>query len=679
MKFLQNVLKIFFVSYSFGTLIFAAESSAPIELSYTEINPPEAINIYNQHQFDQLIKLANIGIAKIQYALAHRYLSGINPQGINNLAEAEKWALKAREQDYLPAYTLLVEMFANTNIDQALQYSLEAVQRGFLEQNFNVGKLYEIKKNYSKARKYYLKAFDSKYRDAAQLNYALLLVKGKGGKKDIKEGISYYRNLAKKNDIAALYNLGMEYVSGNDIFKADWKRAYTYFIKTIDLFENDPLKNSHNKNFYHKSLNMIGLMLEKGFNDHKSNPAKAAGYFNKSSENIRGQVHTARMIIQGKIPGDIKQAVAVLYKASSLKDVIAILFAGLYLMKLHEYDDAVELFEQVLKIQDDQSSAIALLQLGIAYEYGFGVARNHEKAEQLFHKILSKEDDFPNRSTFLAKGYLFLFGLSVSKNISKGLDLINYSEKLFDNVFFTTEDLFPAITKLRLKIGEDLLTQISKVPENKYVAEKIDKPVVKISQSSSSNKPSEIDKNLTLSNQNAFTITPEEWNDYFSTQDGSYVSEINAQEKTITIMDPKRNEKLLVHVDHLPELNLSSIENLQMAPRIALRQGLGKKARPLDKSVIYDHSFAQMLDYVIQYAGEYVPFFKFGGGQAEDSLVANITRINLKTGEKREGTAEYTFRKKGEGFEVYHRLLRTRKNTAVVYLTYPTHAYCAMA
>lgn len=700
MKFFQNILKIIFVTCCFGTLIFAAESSAPIELSDNEICPPEVIAPFDQQMFDLLKTAALKGNPKYEYALATRYLSGNNPQAKKNLEEAEKWALKARSQDYLPAYELLKSIYSKTNNwEKLLAAVLDARNRGLIIEDYIIALAYhkigdakaqnnesaQAEENYKKAREYYLKAIKSNsadFADAAKHNYAMMLMEGEGGEKDENKALAYLNELANEGNVTALYNLGRFLLLGIGT-APDVKKAFDTFSKVLKKAKF----NVKSIEVYYSALNLMGGIIEQGLLDGKPNPVKANHYFKQDPDNIDGLINSYRLVLQKKIAGNEADAIKALSGYAMTGNRWANFILGLYEITRGNATKAVNYFEK----SADKNLAIAELQTGLAYFFGFGVEKDLEKANAYFNKILNAP--YNTRAYLLAQGYLYLFGLGVKKDIKRGLELIDKSDKaLVDDVSFSTEELFPAINRIREKfrkksakqlLADDQLKKKSKSRESKQPgASSSSVQDAAVAEQPETTEPTVQEPDITTVEPVAdlLAITPELWNDHFFVKDSSYVSEINAQEKTITIIDPKRNEKLIVQVADQPATPLTQIESLQMAPRIALRQGLGKKAKPLSQGVIYDHSFAQMLDYVIQYAGEYVPFFKFGGGQPEDSLVAYITRINLKTGEKREGTAEYTFRKKGDGFEVYHRLLRTRKNTAVVYLTYPTfHACFAVA
>lgn len=109
-----------------------------------------------------------------------------------------------------------------------------------------------------------------------------------------------------------------------------------------------------------------------------------------------------------------------------------------------------------------------------------------------------------------------------------------------------------------------------------------------------------------------------------------------------------------------PNRDLAEIDALQFHKRIFQRQNAPKRRLKYTKTM-RDHTFAEMLDYVIQYVGELVPFIKDGSPEPVDELIAYVTRVDTKTGKKTECKAEYAFGQKGDDVYVYHRLLRPIK------------------
>ena len=322
-------------------------------------------------------------------------------------------------------------------------------------------------------------------------------------------------------------------------------------------------------------------------------------------------------------------------------------------MKGRQEEGILKLEEMYERAKSLEFHPLVALQLGIAYHYGFGVEQNEQKAQIYFQKILN-DPDLSYRSLLLARGYMYLFGLGgVKKDITKGLALIDESESKFDDVYFETDQILPAIGKLRAEqaalmqkelIGEE---QEKKVKKKKKRAQQSILPVVE-------EQPED----------DPFQTTEKEWNEYFGVDDGSYVSLIDKKNKVFIINDPKREQQLIVKFETLPDRDLTDIAALKYHKRILERQGHTK--RRLKHTTKYNHDFAEMLDYVIQYLGEYVPFAKDGSDKHDDQLIATVIRKDLKTGKEVINKAEYTFGQKGDDVYVYHRLLRPIKVAVVM-------------
>ncbi len=293
------------------------------------------------------------------------------------------------------------------------------------------------------------------------------------------------------------------------------------------------------------------------------------------------------------------------------------------------------------------------MQLGIAYHYGFGVEQNEAKAREYFQKILNDPDP-SYRSLLLARGYMYLFGLGgLKKDITKGLALISESENKLDDVYFETDQLLPAISKLRAEQAELIQKQLigqeseKKAKKKKKRAPQSSLPIVE-----------------EAAEDDPFQTTEKEWNEYFGVDDGSYVSLIDKKNKVFVIADPKREQQLMVKFEALPDRDLTDIAALKYHKRILERQGHAK--RRLKRTTRYNHDFAEMLDYVIQYLGESVPFVKDGSDKRDNQLIATVIRKDLKTGKETINKAEYTFGQKGDDIYVYHRLLRPMKVAAAM-------------
>ncbi len=576
--------------------------------------------------------------------------------GNNSLPEAERMLLQVR--DRIPdAYNRLADLAIKENDkDKKLRYMSEAVAHGFLEQNYNLGFEYQENKDYRRARKYYLVAIDmhTAYEDDAMSNLAKLLNEGKGGPKDVKTAVEYYQKLASKNNPLGIYNLAVEFFKGNEVIPQDLQKAHDLFLRVINLPAEKHIRSFHN---YELACIGLGLLAEKGFNDHKPNIVKAREYFEKANS-ARGKAHIARLIWTKKIVGDTQAAKGSLKELAKIDYLAAFLYSTI-LITQGEQQEGIRILEQAEANKID-ILPIGLLQLAIAYHYGFGVEKDEAKAQEYFKKIYNDTDN-TQRSVILTRGYMRLFGIGVNKNENEGFKLIEESKNKFDDIYLDTDELFPAIKKIKAERAEQQLLQEEekKKTKSKKGKEKatLEEPAL-VTQGESSSQFAKVPE------QDPFAITTKEWNNNFKVDDGSSVSKIDPINKIFVIEDPQQDEELIVKAKADLNRNYAEIKGLRYHERILKRQGQGKKAMKLAKSTIEHHTFAQMLDYVIQYVGELVPFMKDGSSEAEDELIAEVTRKNLTTGAEQNCRAEYTFGEKDGEPYVYHRLLRPIRQAA---------------
>lgn len=611
----------------------------------------------DQDHLNNLIGVASKGDAQMQYLLGLYYLNGLIPTHQKDYLQAEKWLLLARKNDYLPAYTMLVDLaMEQDNFEKWISYGREAAQRGFLEQNYNVGIAYKNQKKYKKAQEFFeetikdLQPYQDNpnfkwVREAALVELANLLKKGQLGFKDTKKAMDIFKELASSNNIQALYFLALAYLYGNEVIQKNPRTAESLLLKieqsTIQRIGTDKI-------FYLQALNVLGWMFENGLAHNKPDLNKAIEYYEKEYD-YAGKFHIARLILAGKIKGNSDQAKKILESASEgdNPNTLAAFLYGTILISEGEQERGLLYLEKVSQKKDD-TQPIAYLQLGIAYHYGFGVEQNEAKAREYFQKILN-DPDSSYRSLLLARGYMYLFGLGgLKKDITKGLALINESENKIDDVYFETAKLLPAIGKLRAEQAALMQKElIGDEPEKKIKKKKkrAPQPTLPVLEEIAEDAP--------------FQTTEKEWNEYFGVDDGSYVSLIDKKNKVFIITDPKRDQQLIVKFETLPDRDLTDIAALKYHKRILERQGHTK--RRLKHTTKYNHDFAEMLDYVIQYLGESVPFAKDGSDKHDDQLIATVIRKDLKTGKEVINKAEYTFGQKGDDVYVYHRLLRPIK------------------
>ncbi|MCL5876085.1 MAG: hypothetical protein M1114_06455 [Candidatus Dependentiae bacterium] len=399
-------------------------------------------------------------------------------------------------------------------------------------------------------------------------------------------------------------------------------------------------------------------------------------------------------------------------KLLGVKNSLALECYGMSLIAEGKIKDGLYQLEQVPL---DERNNLSLLQLYIGYTFGYeDTPPSPEKAalyynalQQGLNKINHAFDEVKRtkrfrvvshkmleKSYFFIKGYLKLFGLGEKKNIAEGLQLIKQANDAEDDIGIDINELFPQLEQIKKEYNDELavtaankerarkaaidelLAEESTIPKKKSgkgkkraAPSQIKKSPAASSSSSPEPAPSSFSDMLMLpATLSTFSIanelTPINWNNYFvplfGNDDQSRITAISIPNKTFTIIDPKRNEELIVHASKMPTGTFKYLGRLDYDNRIAKRQNTD--AAQTD----YDHSFAHMLDYVIQYVGNLVPYLQLGKDPKE-TLHIPVTRVDLITKKEITGVAEYTFGKDFNALNkksftvVYHRLLRPDK------------------
>ncbi|MCL5875999.1 MAG: hypothetical protein M1114_06015 [Candidatus Dependentiae bacterium] len=402
-------------------------------------------------------------------------------------------------------------------------------------------------------------------------------------------------------------------------------------------------------------------------------------------------------------------------KLLAIKSALAIRVYGMGLIAEGNIKDGLYQLEQ---IPLDECNNLSLLQLYIGYTFGYDdTPPNAEKAALYYAALqdgLNKVDQafdevkqikrikslkgvsnkMLDKSHFFIKGYLKLFGLGQKKDIAEGLQLIKQADDADDDIGIDINELFPQLEQIKKEYNDELavtaankerarkaaidelLAEESTIPKKKSgkgkkraAPSQIKKSPAASSSSSPEPAPSSFSDMLMLpATLSTFSIanelTPINWNNYFvplfGNDDQSRITAISIPNKTFTIIDPKRNEELIVHASKMPTGTFKYLGRLDYDNRIAKRQNTD--AAQTD----YDHSFAHMLDYVIQYVGNLVPYLQLGKDPKE-TLHIPVTRVDLITKKEITGVAEYTFGKDFNALNkksftvVYHRLLRPDK------------------
>lgn len=400
-------------------------------------------------------------------------------------------------------------------------------------------------------------------------------------------------------------------------------------------------------------------------------------------------------------------------KLLGVKNSLALECYGMSLIAEGKIKDGLYQLEQVPL---DERNNLSLLQLYIGYTFGYEDTPPSPEKAALYYNALQQGLNKINRafdevkrtkrfrvvshkmlekSYFFIRGYLKFFGLGEKKNITEGLQLIKQANDAEDDIGLDINELFPQLEQIKKEYDDELAVaaannerarqtaiekllaeEESRIPTKKVAKKKKNStsaqikklPIASPSASPEPTPPSSSGISISTTTLPTFSITneltPDNWNNYFvplfGDDDQSRITTINIPNKTFSIIDPKRNEELIVHASKMPTTTFKHLGRLDYDKRISERQNTG------DEKTDYDHSFAHMLDYVIQYAGNLVPYLQLGKDPKE-TLQIPVTRVDLITKKSITGVAEYNFGKDLDALNkkrftvVYHRLFRPDK------------------
>jgi len=482
------------------------------------------------------------------------------------------------------------------------------------------------------------------------------------------------RTAAAKQANLQNYTTALALATGAKGFSKNPTRALALYNEIIA----DP-----NHELYERACNDVGLFYEWGTFGTKPDIAKASQYFKmaKDAASIRGKMHLARLILTDKIPSNEEQKKQaendLKYCATYVNgnDIALYLYSAL-LINRGDIEQAFDLLTQYYKPNTNliPITPMVALQLAIGYQDGWG---NLPKSPTIAAKYFSEIDlnqTSPFRSPYLARAYLYIMGLGVEKNLEKGFQLLDESMDKFDDIFLNIDALYPEINKIKDAYIQQKAKHLQELLDldEKEKAEKEKKASAKHHKSKGKAQPQALatpssigepsggessragalraQESRELENKpkqrNIFDISKKDWGFWEANGDGSRISKIDRTNREITIDDPARNEQLIVTVDPTPYRHFVDLTELIYHPR-------------LNTQLDTDHTFAKMLDYVIQCAGKMGQFVKIGETQPRDQIIAYVKRINNETHIQSHCKAEYTFYKTADGKQhLYHRLLR---------------------
>lgn len=545
-----------------------------------------------------------------------------------SLESAEFWFLKAKEQGCERSYCNLIQIYMRTgNYEKAIAIGLEGITAKKYACYLQIMQAYESKSDKEKAIEIAKEGINTIKNNLDYIHIimelkhelGLLLVRSKSTR-DIKTGIELLTELFELGYHKAHVSLAIVYAFGNQCTKVDLRRSQ----KMLKTFLSLP--NVAEKMISH-AVALLGYLYE------VSNEISEATNVYKSKLESCGKYHLARLTLSGKINGDYEKARKLLEEGFRSSEVLT-LFYSLLLMAEGNAESSREIYE----INHNKSlfHVVMTLQYAIAYKYGFGFVQSDSYAETLCTLIKAFPDG--QEAVMFCKGYIKLLGLDGPVDIKEGLALIDASKNSKPDPYFPRHAFMPVVEKRREQYSAAVLNELLAVP--------------KISKKQKPKKT----KNAGTYKQNPFT-TVEFWNsNEFPINDSCKVKTIDVENHTIVVESP--DEIFEIIVDGFKD-DARWVKTLLYHQRIKERQGVGTM---IDAKTKHDHTFPEIIDYIIQVGGIEVPFMK--NGIIHEQLVMPVRRINKSTNQIVYCRAEYTFGQDISGAKyVYHRLLRPQIDT----------------
>lgn len=222
-------------------LVQKGDSHAQVQLGYRY---DEGIGLKKDHEkaVELYLKAEKQNNATAQNNLGWAYHQGLGVK--QDYTKAKEWYEKAiankegSKKTRALAMNNLGDLYRDglgveTNSDKALELYLEAEKiRPHSGTEFEIGLLYEDKKDYKKAAEWYQKSAiqgDS----WAQNNLGNLYRRGKGVAQDYKKAMGLYQQAVAQGNNRAYSNIGDLYAEGLGV-KRDDKKAFEYYTKAFE-------------------------------------------------------------------------------------------------------------------------------------------------------------------------------------------------------------------------------------------------------------------------------------------------------------------------------------------------------------------------------------------------------------------------------------------------------------
>ena len=230
--------------------------------------------------FTYFKQVADKGLASAQHNVGYFYDKGYGVK--QNCVEAVKWYKLAAEQGWEESICGLAQIYqfgrpgVTINNDEAIKWYLKVVnlEKPDLRPEMviaaynNLGALYDNKKDYAEALKWFRKAAERNSPDA-QYNLGNMFGQGNGVTKDEIEAAKWYHRAAEQGHAGAQYNLGCIYRDGEGV-KQDFAESNKWYLKAANQGHAE-------------AQNSIGFSYLRGRGGYAQDYQKAMEWFQKAA------------------------------------------------------------------------------------------------------------------------------------------------------------------------------------------------------------------------------------------------------------------------------------------------------------------------------------------------------------------------------------------------------------
>jgi TPR repeat protein len=372
-----------------------------------------------KQSFEQRVKQAETGDARVQFDIAEHYDFGIETQ--RNSQEALRWYKLSADAQYTPAEAVYGEILRSgetpggheisVNTDLALTYTQRASQKQHPVGLYNLGVHYKygigIPKDSSKAQQLFAQAFplmknlaDSGWFVAID-DIANMYSLGYGTQTNDSIAFQWYRKSAEQGNVTAQLRLGGRYAYGDGVPK-DATEAVKWYRKAAEQGNAYAQFKLGEKYYFGEGV--------------PKDATEAVKWYRKSAEQGKAyaQFNLGEMYRDGKgVPKDATEAVKWYRKSAEQGDADAQFVLGvIYANGEGVPKDATEAVKWYRK-SAEQGYASAQYNLGVMYGNGEGVPKDATEAVKWYRKAAEKG----YADAQLNLGAMYANGTGVEKNM----------------------------------------------------------------------------------------------------------------------------------------------------------------------------------------------------------------------------------------------------------------------